>query len=61
MSEQLKPCPFCGAEADTFIVDNIVNVGCPECHIRTRYESLDNVQCAVDAWNKRQDESSEQK
>ena len=50
---QLKNCPFCGAEADVFMTDSLVNVGCPECDIRTRFYKLDEVEAAEIAWNRR--------
>ena len=52
MSE-LKPCPFCGGEAEFSIFDNICNVVCKECRIGTRYEHVSEHEKAVKAWNRR--------
>jgi len=52
MSE-LKPCPFCGGEADTQIFDKVLNVGCPHCDIRTRFMLHDELDAAIEAWNTR--------
>ena len=51
---RLLPCPFCGHEADTFITTgDLINVGCPECNIRTRFYKLDEYTRAVTEWNRR--------
>lgn len=52
MSE-LKPCPFCGGEANTQIFDKVLNVGCPHCDIRTRFVLHDELDAAINAWNTR--------
>ena len=48
--EELKPCPFCGGEAEDFGVD-VFWVTCKNCHIGT--ESFDTLQEAIEAWNRR--------
>lgn len=58
---ELKPCPFCGAEAHTF-VDSGVRVICPKCGASSkclqdgmtpRGVMGDAIKSVVDAWNKR--------
>ena len=51
--DQLKPCPFCGGEAEFNIIDNICNIVCKECHIGTRYERVDDYEKTAEAWNRR--------
>lgn len=50
---ELKPCPFCGGEANTRIFDKVLNVGCPHCDIRTRFMLHDELDAAIEAWNTR--------
>lgn len=49
----LKPCPFCGGEAEFKIFDTICNVECSECFNGTRYYALDDYEQVVAAWNAR--------
>jgi len=50
---ELLPCPFCGGEAEFQMFDNVCNVVCSNCHIGTRFESLDFHEQVVEAWNTR--------
>lgn len=56
MSEQLKPCPFCGSEAKIFHKYYGWSVYCDNlnCQIRTlgtwEYKSIEQ---AITAWNRR--------
>ncbi len=57
--EQLKPCPFCGGEADIFKVGkNSVKIECRGCNVsriqkylRLTVEQL--FKLMIDSWNKR--------
>lgn len=58
MSEKLKPCPFCGAEARVWVTDDARFV--PLCYVhgqrqtcQLRFASYTTVQEAVEAWNTR--------
>lgn len=60
MSEELKPCPFCGGEAktkssvDVFGHEGFFSVLCRKCYVRTGcYETEAEV---IEAWNRRADE-----
>ena len=54
---ELKPCPFCGGEAE--LVDYGVSgayevVQCSDCWVRTRlFDKSIKIKSAVDAWNRR--------
>ncbi len=61
MTDKLKPCPFCGGEAD-FIQDNVLGiyaVWCKECKCKTPYQfdfgaGLEvSKRKAVEVWNRR--------
>ena len=63
MSEKLKPCPFCGGEAepkssvDTFGHEGFFYVLCRKCYARTdHYETGAEV---IEAWNRRANEEEE--
>ena len=67
MSEELKPCPFCGEKSAILIDDNIHgrlslnwshwHVACQECLCQTNGETT--AKRAIEAWNKRiKDESN---
>ena len=54
MSVGLKPCPFCGGEAEVCIEEHTwppVRVRCPECGMATHWE-ITKIE-AVKAWNTR--------
>ena len=59
MSEQLKPCPFCGSEGKVFFNDEACYHGgngtyyiaCAEC--TSRGKSGNDKQQAIEAWNRR--------
>lgn len=48
---KLKPCPFCGGEAEAFGVYGEYGVMCKECN--AVIASADEIDDAVKAWNKR--------
>lgn len=50
---KLKPCPFCGGEAEFHIYGRSCNVVCDGCQIGTRLEHIDEYEVAIDAWNTR--------
>ncbi|MBR1436961.1 MAG: Lar family restriction alleviation protein [Synergistaceae bacterium] len=56
MTEQLRPCPFCGGEARIFYPDcTFPSVGCRKCGtVSSRYVYM---QEAIDAWNRRKEET----
>ena len=50
---KLKPCPFCGGEAEEVVVcfgDDERKVQCKKCHIRTDDDYHDN---SANKWNNR--------
>ena len=52
MTDELKPCPFCGGEARIFYPDcTFARVGCRQC--RTVSNGYATQQEAIDAWNRR--------
>lgn len=55
MSEQLKPCPFCGGEAALLCTDNGWLVQCWQCwaYMGTSGLGFDTSEKAVEAWNRR--------
>ena len=58
MNETLKPCPFCGEEADvTRYYESGVEVGCAivcnYCGIRFYCVEADSAEEVVSAWNRR--------
>ena len=52
---KLKPCPFCGGEAEVWVSDvtNRAIVYCTVCDAQIRIKQ--NEQEAIEAWNKRVD------
>ena len=62
MSEELKPCPFCGEKAEietwttstTHIKYKNYRVGCYKCGIHTDWMALNEGKAsAIEAWNRR--------
>lgn len=53
MSEELKPCPFCGGEVKTDRSSNIIGfqVYCAPCRIQTAWERT--MEEAARRWNRR--------
>ena len=49
MSEELKPCPFCGGEAEIF-ESAICQIRCSNCNARSCWNTKDK---AIEAWNRR--------
>ena len=57
MSEiKLKPCPFCGGEAEMFGNESAVFVGCKECTCITEWD--DDISAEI-GWNRREGEQNE--
>ena len=50
--EELKPCPFCGGEAEWFINKHAYMVECQNCYARGSLELTK--QDAIEAWNTRE-------
>ena len=52
MSEKLKPCPFCGSEAELFEAPGVYFVECsnPKCNYPTNWDTKEE---AITAWNTR--------
>lgn len=51
---ELKPCPFCGGEAELLIDESKYYksaVICTKCYVHTPYEHIETI--AVSAWNRR--------
>lgn len=54
MSEELRPCPFCGGEAEFETYGGTAcAVTCRKCHCGTPTVSLNDGERAVEAWNRR--------
>lgn len=64
---ELKPCPFCGAKAEIFLHgfysektqdfnDKTYGVICDSCGSQG-YQFYETEQQAIDAWNRRKDDS----
>ena len=56
MSEELKPCPFCGGEAKvTEYNGGFVAIGCSngKCHMHPHTFCLPSVEYATEVWNRR--------
>ena len=50
MTEKLKPCPFCGGEAEVE-GERIFWVSCQKCWVET--SSFNTLEEAIEAWNRR--------
>ena len=52
MNAELKPCPFCGSEAELFEAPGVYFVECsnPKCNYPTNWDTKEE---AVTAWNTR--------
>ena len=57
MSEKLKPCPFCGGNAELessyadYVGSRLHKIVCKVCGCQTNYEHP--MQKAIDVWNRR--------
>lgn len=51
MTEQIKPCPFCGGEAKCIEFYGLYHVICCNCHIAGK--DCSTRESAVSAWNSR--------
>lgn len=36
----LKPCPFCGGEAEKWSCDRLILIGCPVCNYKRSFHGL---------------------
>ncbi len=61
MSEELKPCPFCGGEAQLMINEledtQEGTVMCMTCYVTSTTQKSDNWKEAIEAWNTRAQET----
>ena len=60
MKTELKPCPFCGGEADIWETDRVTHpyqVMCLTCYCGTD-ASIDE-ETAIEAWNRRTEVTNE--
>lgn len=60
MADELKPCPFCGGEAEIVDIgyeESIIGVGCSKCPVilaeYSDYKPFKNEVEAIEVWNKR--------
>ena len=57
MSEKLKPCPFCGGDAELSDFETISKVICKKCGAESRLIASSSKYCsdekAIEAWNRR--------
>lgn len=53
MTVKLKPCPFCGGEADYRTMGNCVYIVCTKCGCNTQTFHYKERQEAIKAWNNR--------
>lgn len=53
MSEELKPCPFCGGQGDYYYIMTMRKhwIGCSNCNCAT--DGYDTEEEAIEAWNTR--------
>lgn len=40
MSNELKPCPFCGGEADYWSCDRLIKIGCKPCGFSLGFDGI---------------------
>ena len=62
MSDELKPCPFCGAVPTAHHIYNRGDrefVRCPTCLAHGPWVNINNT-CPIAAWNRRADTKEEQ-
>ena len=61
MSDELKPCPFCGGEAEFeyYWWQETVVIKCPKCGASSEPQFYENE--AIEAWNKRVETSQFEK
>ena len=57
MNNVLKPCPFCGGEADViehrfYGLDSSYGLRCEKCKAET-YQFYESEEKAIEAWNRR--------
>lgn len=62
MSDNLKPCPFCGGKAvEHYPGRTAYGIECEQCRIGTAYVCLDQYKQAQEAWNRRAYERKDSK
>ena len=59
MAEKLKPCPFCGGEAELKDTSGFIVVKCESCGVESGMVKVSAEYCANDkateSWNRRKD------
>lgn len=60
MTIELKPCPFCGGQANLRVTTSGVSVRCRKCSIGTPYrldsiDKSDAIRKVVEDWNRREE------
>ena len=52
MTEELKPCPFCGGKAELFGTEEtgVFYVECLDCNVNDNFDTAEE---AIAAWNRR--------
>lgn len=62
MNNVLKPCPFCGGEADViehiFEIDSTYGLQCKKCKAKT-YQFYESEEKAIESWNRRTGEDEQ--
>lgn len=55
MEYKIKPCPFCGGEAEFESCITEVLVKCPKCRAKIiiKYETRQSIHSVISAWNRR--------
>ncbi len=60
MTEQVKPCPFCGSKNIVFCASHgnrLFHIGCADCEAHAQYAYSRKE--AIGNWNRRAEETSE--
>ena len=58
--EQLKPCPFCGADVKMIMQENSGVIICPRCKVYKLFTILiDGKEKAIEVWNRRVEDGTD--